>query len=107
VKKAIALAHKQIPDLRDTLLDSKMNLCRAIIKMADADPKLTSATATAELEVYAEEQRRRARGALKPTEADGPSCDSVERVAEGYRNGRDMPIVPLAPLAPKNLKRRR
>lgn len=36
--------------------------------------------------------------ALNPTNENKPSCDSMERVANGYRNGRDLSIVPLAPL---------
>jgi len=35
--------------------------------------------------------------ALHPTAANEPTCDSMRRAAEGYRNGKAMNIVPLKP----------
>ena len=35
--------------------------------------------------------------ALNPTPANEPTCDSMQRAAEGYRKGKDMSIVPLKP----------
>jgi hypothetical protein len=35
--------------------------------------------------------------ALNPTPANAPTCDSMRRAAEGYRNDKDLSIAPLKP----------
>jgi len=75
-KKALEVFYSIVDDVRDQLAAGKVVVVACMMGMNRSKAVLH---------------------ALHPTAANEPTCEAMRRAAEGYRNGKDMRIVPLMP----------